>query len=227
MAQSPTHPTKTAIMDAAERLMAEHGVNGVSIRSILAEAGANTAALHYHFGSRDQLIEAILARRGRAMNLRRREMLDEIEGRDVPPGVHDIVGALVDPFLEMLLRDGDPARRFIRFLARLQFDRSTIHREIEDRYFPDIRKRITRMLLMAFPDVPREELDRRVTMVLDTMFYSLGNADLLADEWSGKAHAGALNEYAASLKRFLAGGLSVPMGFQPPITEGKTERART
>lgn len=220
MPPATPHPTKTAIMDAAERLMAEHGVNGISIRAILSEAGANPAALHYHFGSRDKLIEAILARRGRAMNLRRRELLDEIEGRPAPPGVRDIADALVDPFLEMLRRDGDAARRFIRFLARLQFDRSTIHREIEDRYFPDIRKRIARMLRNACSHLERPELERRVTMLLDTMFYSLGNAELMADEWEGGADADALTEYADSLKSFLAGGLAAPLR-EPAAKKGK------
>ena len=50
--------TKTAIMDAAEIVMAEHGVDGASIRAIVGRAGANTAAIHYHFNSREGLIEA-------------------------------------------------------------------------------------------------------------------------------------------------------------------------
>ena len=55
--------TKSAIMDSAEVLMAEHGINGVSLREILRDAGANPAALNYHFNSKDGLIQAILARR--------------------------------------------------------------------------------------------------------------------------------------------------------------------
>ncbi len=227
MAETAPNPTRTAIMDAAERLMAEHGVTGISIRAILADAGANTAALHYHFGSRDQLVEAILGRRGIAMDNRRREMLLALEARDAPPDVRDIVGALVDPFLEILRRDGDAGRRFIRFLARLQFDRSTIHREVEDRHFPDIRKRLAAMLISACPHLAREELDRRVTMLLDTMFYSLGNADLMAGEWSGEAHQDALAEYAESLKSFLAGGLSAPMGSPPSSGESSSKAARS
>lgn len=215
MAEAAPNPTRTAIMDAAERLMAEHGVNGISIRAILAEAGANTAALHYHFGSREQLIEAILARRGIPMDERRREMLLELESRESPPGVGDIVGALVDPFLEILRRDGDAGRRFICFLARLQLDRSNIHRDLEDRHFPDIRERITRMLLTACPHLAPAELERRVTMLLDTMFYSLGNANLPADEPDEGDAGDALADYADTLKSFLAGGLEAKAGSRP------------
>lgn len=208
---SPTHPTKTAIMDAAERLMAEHGLNGVSIRSILAEAGANTAALHYHFGSREKLVEAILARRGQEMNTIRRGMLDALEARRTPLTTYDIVGAVVDPLLILLRREGDAARSFIRFLARLQTDRSSIHMELEDRYFPDIRKRISRMLRGACPPMSKAELNQRATMMLDAMLHSLANAEVITGQWGGKAHADALADYAESLKNFLAGGLAAPI----------------
>ena len=62
MTKAVSKDTRAAILDAAERLMAEHGINGVSLRTILAEAKANAAALHYHFGSREDLIAAILGR---------------------------------------------------------------------------------------------------------------------------------------------------------------------
>lgn len=200
--------TRTAIMDAAERMMAEHGMNGVSIRSILAEAGANTAALHYHFGSREQLVEAILARRGKQMNYRRREMLDALEARKQPPSVADIVDAVVDPLIEMLRDEGEAGRRYIRFLARLQSDRSTVHMELENRYFPDVHDRIFGMLPRACPHISRSELALRATMMLDTMLQSLANASVMAEEWRGADHSADLLKYARSLKAFLVGGLS-------------------
>lgn len=209
-AEPAPHPTRTAIMDAAERLMAEHGLNGVSLRSILAEAGANTAALHYHFGSREALVEAILARRGRPMNLRRREMLDALEAGPNPPGLYDIVGAVVDPLLELIRREGDAGRSYIRFLARLQFDRSSIHQELEDRYFPDIRKRIARMLRGACAPMAKAEVAQRATMMLDAMLHSLANAEVMAGDRPPRGHDEALDAYAESLKCFLAGGLAAP-----------------
>lgn len=214
-AEPVPHPTRTAIMDAAERLMAEHGLNGVSLRSILAEAGANTAALHYHFGSREHLVEAVLARRGRPMNLRRREMLDALEARPTPPTLYDIVAAVVDPLIELLQREGEAGRSYIRFLARLQFDRSSIHQELEDRYFPDIRKRISRMLRGACASLSKAEVNQRATMMLDAMLHSLANADVMSGQWHGSAHESELDDYAASLKSFLAGGLSAPIRRQP------------
>lgn len=207
----PRRDTKTAILDAAELLMAEHGIEGVSLRQILSHAKANSAALHYHFGSREALIEAILARRGIKANLRRRAMLDALESADRAIDVRDVVDAVVDPMLDIIDEDGEAGRRFIRFLARLQSDRTGIIEEIEHRYFPDIIGRIGRMLREACPHVPESERARRTMMMLDTMLPSLANADPMTEEWSGKSASAAVHDYAQSLKDFLVGGLSAPV----------------
>ena len=51
--------TRERILDAAEELFAEHGFEGVSLREITRLAGANVAAVNYHFGSKDRLIDAM------------------------------------------------------------------------------------------------------------------------------------------------------------------------
>ena len=56
-------PTQVRLLDAAERLIGARGVEGVSLRAINAEAGSNVAAAHYHFGSKESLVRAVLARR--------------------------------------------------------------------------------------------------------------------------------------------------------------------
>ena len=203
--------TRAAILDAAEVMMAEHGINGVSLRSILSRAEANSAALHYHFGSRDGLVEAILARRGRKPSLRRREMLDDLEARARAIDVYDLVGAAVDPMIEMLVEEGEPGRRFLRFIARLQSDRTGIHQAEEDRYFPDIRSRMTTMAADACPHLLEAERMRRLTMMIDTMLQSLANAEVMSEAWTGNTHHDDLADFASSLKDFLAGALSAPV----------------
>ena len=210
MATDTRKDTKNAILDAAEVLMAEHGINGVSLRAILVEANANSAALHYHFGSREAVVEAILARSGRIINLRRREMLDELEKRDRAPDVHDLVDAVIDPMLETLQTEGESGRRFLRFVARLQSDRTAIHLTAEEKYFPDVLERISKMLADACPHLEEPERKRRATMMVDTTLQSLANADVMAEEWRSSEHEDALIEHAESLKCFLAGGLSAP-----------------
>lgn len=202
--------TKTAIMDTAEMMMAEHGVNGVSIRAILAEARANPAALHYHFNSRDGLIEAMIARYGRIPSLRRLEMISEFDRTGSVPTAQDVVNFIVDPMIDLLEQKGEAGRRFLRFVARLQSDRTGLHHLEERKYFPEIRERLRSMLQQACPNVPETELELRITMVIDTMLQSLSNAEFMTKEWDDDGHHHQLTEFAATLKTFLAGGLAAP-----------------
>ena len=211
MAAEPEKDSRTAVLDAAERLLADYGVNGVSLRRILTEAGANSAALHYHFKSRAGLVEAILARRGEKINLRRRDLLVALENQTRPPDVDQIVDAVVDPLVEFLLEEGEPGRRYLRFLARLQSDRSAVHHDLQDHHFPDVRERIGRFLMQTCPHLSLAELQRRSTMMIDTMLQSLANADFMCEQWGGEPHEALLAEFVGTLKAFLSAGLAAPV----------------
>jgi len=226
MAKTPSKNNKTAILDAAETLMAEHGIKGVSLRSILAEAKANSAALHYHFGSREGVIEAILARNGTAMSLRRLEMLTCLEEQEDTIDAFDIVDVVVDPMVQMLHEEGEAGRRFIRFLARLQSDRVDIHRKLEQEHFPDIWNKTGRLLTIVCPAVPEQELNRRVMIMVDTMLHSLASAEVMAEVWVDDHYTDPLVEHVETLKNFLAAGLSSPYR-RSRVSSAKDSTART
>src|SRR5712691_4179518 len=71
--------TKTRILDAAEQLFMEHGFEATSLRSLTTAAGVNLAAVNYHFGSKEELFQAVLTRRLDPMNQERVELLDALE----------------------------------------------------------------------------------------------------------------------------------------------------
>src|SRR5688572_13920940 len=81
-----TLSTKEALLDAAETLLAQHGVAGASARDITKEAGANLGAINYHFGSKDNLVMEVFARRMRPMNKERIAQLDALENSTGPGG---------------------------------------------------------------------------------------------------------------------------------------------
>ena len=68
--------TKTRILDAAEGLFMEHGFEATSLRSLTSSAGVNLAAVNYHFGSKEELFQAVRTRRLDPMNKVRIELLD-------------------------------------------------------------------------------------------------------------------------------------------------------
>ncbi len=69
--------TKQRILDTAERLFADRGFAGTSLRAITREADVNQAAVHYHYGSKDELLKAVLNRLIVPMNEERLRLLDE------------------------------------------------------------------------------------------------------------------------------------------------------
>ena len=92
--------TRKRILKSAERLFAKSGIDAVSIRDITDAAGVNTAAIHYHFGSKSGLIEALLARWAGELVERRGRMLDRIEALPKMQ-LRDVVDVLVWPMIEL------------------------------------------------------------------------------------------------------------------------------
>jgi AcrR family transcriptional regulator len=117
---SETAATKTAerLVDAAEVLFASHGIEGVSLREINRAAGArNASALQYHFGGRDGLLRAVLAKHHDAVEARRQAMLDAYEA-DRRADLRALAGALVRPSAAMLA-DGDGGPAYLQIVADL------------------------------------------------------------------------------------------------------------
>ncbi|MFP5021596.1 TetR/AcrR family transcriptional regulator [Pseudonocardia phyllosphaerae] len=111
--------TREAILDAAERLYAEHGVYAVSNRAIAEAAGqGNNAVVGYHFGTRTDLVEALVHRHAEPIDRLREAMLEHLP---VEPGVRDWVAALVLPTAQHLEELGRPTW-FARFAAQLMTD---------------------------------------------------------------------------------------------------------
>ncbi|MBM3385373.1 MAG: helix-turn-helix transcriptional regulator, partial [Betaproteobacteria bacterium] len=75
----PRHETQVRILGAAEELFMQHGFEGTPMRLLTARAGVNLAAVNYHFGSKDALIEAVFRRRLDPMNTARIAAIDRME----------------------------------------------------------------------------------------------------------------------------------------------------
>src|ERR1700722_14976319 len=101
--------TKTAILDAAERLFASYGFEGTSLRTITAEAHANLGAVNYHFTSKSGLILAVLKRMFQPVNQERLRLLGELEmkAKEKPLEIEEILEALFRPPVELVNRGGD------------------------------------------------------------------------------------------------------------------------
>jgi AcrR family transcriptional regulator len=98
----PVRDTKELLLDAAEHLFARDGIQGALVREINELAGQrNPSALHYHFGSREGLLSAIMLRHQAEIDKAVEHRLDELE-RAGDPAVRDVIAAVVEPMVELL-----------------------------------------------------------------------------------------------------------------------------
>ena len=121
-----TAATQDRILDAAERLLAEHGVAGTSVRAITDMAQVNVAAVNYHFGTKENLVKAVVARRFSVLEAARTAALDEIEARAEregrAPTARELVEALIAPVFAQALSTDAGWSNFIRFTSRLAWE---------------------------------------------------------------------------------------------------------
>lgn len=107
--------TRTALIEAAERLFAESGVEAVSTRQIGAAIGSlNTNVVAYHFGGKRALIEAVFHHRLPGIDARRGELLAQLEVVAIP----GLVRAFALPLFEQT--DSTGLHSFARFLGGLE-----------------------------------------------------------------------------------------------------------
>ena len=203
---------RAAIMDAAERLFAERGIDAVSLRTINAEAGYSVAALHYHFATRDGLVRALLERAQPPMFAERERMLAQLNSQ-AQPSVEDIVAALVLPLTAGMAEEFAASVAKLRFLVRLSFDRSPyLRRTVEDSFA------LFRPLLQrALPQLEERTLMRRWRFAADLAQQALANAleDHLA---GGGARRARFAQFLEDLMAFISGGLRA--GFAPAHGSG-------
>src|SRR5437879_1658789 len=95
--------TRERILQTAEKLFAEQGYAATSLRQIIGKAGVNVAAIHYHFGSKEDLLDELVHRKAEPVNRERLVRLDRVEaianGR--PPSVEEILAAFLTPTAEV------------------------------------------------------------------------------------------------------------------------------
>src|SRR5436190_3123295 len=96
--------TRRRLIGASERLFAEHGIDAVSIRAINHAAGLGSASVHYHFGSKDALVEAVLFEHGLGVRERILDRTRTLAAAPEPPTARQLVEAIARPYLDLVDR---------------------------------------------------------------------------------------------------------------------------
>jgi AcrR family transcriptional regulator len=158
--------TRTQILDAAERLFAEHGYRGTSIRAITDLAGANLAAVGYHFGSKAELLAAVVRRVIEPINAAQSAGLDRLLARTPDPSVTDLVEAFAGPLFDEMPAGDEGGARTSRLIVRIIGDPSEEMRTWTGAAEDTIRDRFLAAFGRALPGLTEEELWFRIRGIL-------------------------------------------------------------
>jgi AcrR family transcriptional regulator len=167
--------TKDRLLDAAERLFAEHGFGATSLRQITAAARVNLASVHYHFGSKESLLAAVFQRRIGCLNERRLVALTEIEGEanGGRPDLEAVVRAFIEPALRMRYELGEAGNRLMRLIGRAHTDPDEHVQSIFLSLFDGILERFLPVFRRALPEVPEDEVLHRFQFMVGAMAHTL------------------------------------------------------
>jgi AcrR family transcriptional regulator len=174
--------TPERILDTAERLFAEHGIEAASVRAITQAAGVNIAALHYHFGSKNGLVRALVERRVAEVNAERARMLDELEATDGEVDPRAVAEVWVRPLAAMALDPTGARCNYVPFLAVLHSSSADLRDLGRDAFQPHFA-RLSRVLERALPQVAPEVRNLRFTMAVDATVRALADLDRTAAPW--------------------------------------------
>ncbi len=207
--------TKSRILDAAELLFMEHGFEATSLRQLTTAAGVNLAAVNYHFGSKEELFQAVLTRRLDPMNQERIELLDKVE-REAgakPATCEKILAAMLIPALRLARDERRGGKNFLRVLGRAYADPAPFIRHFLSEQYAEMIARFKDAFLKALPHLTREELTWRLHFVMGALSYTLAGTDSLKLMLQVIAVEEDNDELLLQrLAPFLAAGLKAPLG---------------
>jgi AcrR family transcriptional regulator len=208
--------TKEQILDVAERMFAEDGVHGVSLRTIIAGAEVNLAAVHYHFGSKEALVEAVFERRVGPVNDARLERLDRIEAAwDGAPPVDEVLRALVTPAIQLAM-DPERGQTLMKICGRFYTESGDHLQPIFDRLFGKVIERFVTAFQRACPELPPAELLWRVHFSVGVMVHTLLDSDKLRRISGGACDTGDAEETTERIVQFAAAGMKAPLSVEKP-----------
>lgn len=196
--------TSIQLLLTAERLFAIEGIDAVSTRRIAQEANQrNVSALQYHFGSKDNLIDALLEMRLETINARRQQLFDVL---DATPDMHDLLIALVLPLVEQLeTADSHFVGCLYQLYLRARGDR--VYSNLPPEYTAALNA-VTTTIEKQMRDLPVAVRIRRLRLMGSQLIHSVG-------DWYYQRERGEklapVAELAGTLVDFLAGGLLAPV----------------
>lgn len=164
--------TKQRILSSAEHHFAREGYHATSLRSITATAKVNLAAVNYHFGSKESLLESVIERRLTPLNKIRLDQLEALlqktEQRGDVAGCRDILRTFIEPTLHLRLQ-GSESKDFVALIGRILAEPGGVAMSIFMHHMEPLMNRLYQALVVSLPDLSHQVLFWRVHFVLGSL----------------------------------------------------------
>lgn len=220
--QDSQQDTRNKLLDAAEALFAEDGINRTSLRAITSQAGANLAAVNYHFGSKDGLVRAVFDRRLGPINQERLRRLDRAEadagGAAVP--VEAILDAFYRPVFEVDLGSHERLEIVRRLIGRLFSEPDGERDRILATQFGAVGHRFISALAKALPELPFEVLMWRFHFAIGAIIQLTLHGTAIDAESRGLCDPKDADGLTRHLVSFMASGFRAPSPAGPVTPPG-------
>ena len=168
--------TKTRLLDAAESLFSQLGFSNTSLRAITTRAEANLAAANYHFGSKEELLRAVLERRLLPLNQQRSDRINTVlvqaEAAGNPPDTEDLVRAFIEPTLAFR-RDKNGSSDFIHIVGRSMTSADPVVRDLFIELVHPLFNKLHQALCLALPELPPKLIFTRLFFTMGAMSHCI------------------------------------------------------
>ena len=195
--------TKDRILGAAEELFAQHGFAGTSLRQVTSRADVNIAAVNYHFGSKENLVNEVFRRRMDEMSALRLSRL-KAAIQQHPGELEPVLAAFVEPALAMA-QDRHGGGAFIRVIARAYAEKNDSLRKFLSDQYGHVLREFAKALAACVPGLGKEALYWRLDFLSGALTYAMADFGLIKRP-SGVSEATHRQRAAKALIHFAAAG---------------------
>ncbi|KQZ57752.1 MULTISPECIES: TetR family transcriptional regulator [unclassified Lysobacter] len=203
MAATAHFSTKDRILGAAEELFAQFGFTGTSLRQVTSRADVNIAAVNYHFGSKENLVNEVFRRRMDDMSRQRLSALQEAVQQH-PGELEPILAAFVEPALA-LAQDRHGGAAFVRVVARAYAEKNDSLRKFLSDHYGHVLREFAKAIAAAVPGLSKEELYWRLDFLAGSLTYAMADFGLIKRP-AGVTEAAHRERAGRELIRFAAAG---------------------
>lgn len=203
--------TKERILNAAEQLFCDFGFDNTSLRAITSEADVNLASVNYHFGSKKQLIQEVLARYLQVLMPALDNEIKVLTEEPLTVSTEKLFGALVEPLLSLEQVRPNGTRVFVQLFARAYYESQGHLRRFITSHYKQELKNLNKALLLSVPHLEASEVFWRWHFALGSCVFTMASSralsEIAAAEYEQKMQ---IEDLIKKVIHYVAAGFSAP-----------------